>query len=268
MSRRYFNLNNEIVANSLDSLDALDDQKPVIVGGLAIQLNAVERKKLLRNTPDVDILVPENLEYKSFLTNIYPKVSSFLKDIDYRVQPKEGRGNNAVRVMHNQNREDEEVFFMHWTVFSPQVYENMKDYVARQLKYAKIIRYSPLRRPVKVACLEEIIPLKVQRSITFSTGGNEAIVGPVYSSLVESAKNEDWGFLASMPLLQWQCVIERLQENLIDESQINPHILGTYKLSKDIYDICLAAKVIADDPNGFDNHRYRENMRRIVDRKR
>lgn len=267
MTKTFFELHDDIIGNSLDSLDTLEEKKPVIVGGLAIQLNAFSMGRLLRTTPDVDLLTHDNVPYDDFVSNVYPEPAKFLKGIDYQVQPKRGRGNNSLKVMSGQNRDDAECFLMHWTVFSPFLYERMLDYIDRQIEFSKNIKYSKVRKDVQVASLEEIVPLKIQRSIRFGSGNMEAFVGPVYSSLIESARKAKWGFLASMPLQEWKGVIERMQENIRIKSGYNdPKLMGPYKLTKDIFDLCLAARVISEDPSTFDKDRYEQNIVRILER--
>ena len=267
MTKTFFELHDDIVGNTLDSLDTLGEAKPIVVGGLAIQLHASHMSGLLRTTPDVDLLIHENVHFDDFLTDIYPEPSRFLKDIDYQVQPKRGRGNNSLKVMSGQNKKGSEHFLMHWTVFSPFLYEKMLDYIDRQIEFSENVKYSELRKDVKVASLEEIVPLKIQRSIRFGSGDMEAFVGPVYSSLIESARKARCGFLSSMPLQEWKEVIERMQDNIrIKVGYNDSNLMGPYKLTKDIFDLCLAARVISESPSKFDRDRYDLNIARILDR--
>ena len=48
MAKSYFSLHDEIVTSSLDSLTTLGSDGPIVVGGLAVQIHAVERNSRCR----------------------------------------------------------------------------------------------------------------------------------------------------------------------------------------------------------------------------
>jgi hypothetical protein len=263
MVRKYFNLEDQITQDSLTSLRELA-HPPIVVGGLAIQLHAPEHKQMWRNTPDVDLLGMNNMEYEVFVETVLPALGKYLKKQGYTFQPKRGRNNNSVKVMKRQNKPDEDSLLVHFTTFSPNVWQEFNDYVQRQTDYSKEVQYAPDNK-VRAACFEEILPLKIQRSIKFGTDRLD-LVGPIYGSLIEHAKKGDWGHLAGMPLREWKAGISQMQEDLGIKDPLSLERTQTYKLSKDIYDLCLAARVISDSLSDFDKERYEDNLHRIINR--
>ena len=265
MGKVYFKINDKIVVDCLDSLSSVRGEKLVIVGGLAIQLHGREWSKYFRKTPDVDLLMVQNCDFDSFLREIYPDVSDNLKREGYKTQPKRGRGNNAVKVMKNPNHEDSETFLMHWTKFSQNIYPVFFDYISRQIYRSEEMPSPSGREKIRVAALEEIVPLKVQRIMRFGSD-RESLVGPIYSSLVENAKKGNWGALAGIPLGDLGKGVERLQNQLGDNSPYTEERFRTYKLSKDLYDLCFVSRIISDSVSPFDSDRYGENIHRILER--
>ena len=264
MIERYFKLDGPIVRDSVTAL-MFTEGSPVVVGGLAIQIHAREMRSFWRNTPDLDLILPGNIEYENFVSTVAPGPTKFLKREGYQVQTKRGRNNNTLKVMRNQNKPDAEEFLVHFTHFSPRVWENFQDYVERQIEFSKQMYFSSSQDQVQTVALEEIIPLKLQRSIRYGTNRLD-LVGPVYPTLIEHAKRGNWGHLAGMPIKDWRLTINKLQE---ESGKANPLKLEreqTYKLSKDIYDLCLAARVISDSISTFDKDRYEDNIRRILER--
>jgi len=258
----YFGINDEILRDSLDSLSVFKEDRPLVVGGLAIQIHGKERERILRKTSDADLL-SENESFENFCEGTYKKIYSSLKEKGYQVYSKRGRGNNAVKVVKNMNKPGQETFLLHWTLFPGEQYENFSDYIQRQKQFAEEVSYSGERESVLVASLEEILPLKIRR--TFTHGNKrEDLVGPLYESLVSNAKRGNWGTLASLPLTDLGRGLIRLQKRLKEKGPYTKERFFTYKLSKDVYDLCLSARLIADSSIDFDKYRYEENLVRIL----
>jgi hypothetical protein len=211
------------------------------------------------------LITEQNIEYADFVENVYPEISRQLRLAGYQVQPKRGRNNNEIKVMRHQNHPDYQQFLVHFTFFSPEVYCGFEDYVQSQIKHAKDITHPDLKTQAKIVSLEELIPLKLRRCTKFGMG-REDLVGPVYSTLIEHAKHSNWGFLANQPISEWKAVIEKMQQDTRDDKGVlNLERQSTYKLSKDIYDICLASRVISDRINEFDRTRFEANLKRILE---
>ena len=268
MPKSCFNLNDKIFRTSLDAI-SLMPENPIVVGGAAIQIHAAQNYSDLRNTPDLDILIGKNLsDYTQFVSSFFSPVHNFLMRNGFHSQPKKGRLNNAVKVMKNPNHQDEEDFLINLTYFNQGVYECFKDYIAKQIDNAQTAIFPFQHSPIKVASLEEVLPLKLQRAIRHGTD-RENIVGVFYPTLIEQAKNSDWESLAAMPIRDWKPGLDRIQSAVNDSSidyDKRSDARSAYKLSKDSYDICLAAKVICDANSTFNNDRYKENLNRIIDR--
>lgn len=266
MGKTSFDLEDKIVLDSLASLSAVKDYEPVVVGGLAVQIHCRKKPEYLRDTPDLDILPPENYHYEHFMMEVYPRVSEFLKDSGYQVQPKRGRGNHCVKVMDGQNKPDSKTFFMHWTHFGSEVYDGFRDYVKKQISHSKTEKLGNLAK-VRVAALEEVLPLKVRRAIRFGRDKLD-VVGPLYDLLTTDAESGEWQNLASISLSKWKLKIEdmqrRLGKGLTCEGK---EIAETYKLNKDLYDICLCSRVFNEGLYGLDYFGYLENVDRILGHK-
>lgn len=260
MKKTLFNLEDGIVRDSLDSLATLEED-PVIVGGVCVQLHARGIPDYLRNTSDIDLITPEKTEYSSFMTNTYPFVSDNLKKKGYKIQPKNGRINNSIIVLKDPNREYENKFLIHFTKPGENIMSVLGEYIQQEMLMSEKIEYDPKRKPVRVLSLEEALPLKLRRSIIFGNN-RESIVGPIYSSLVRKAIDSEWGYLAKQPMKEWIGTLNRIQEE--SQKTRNKNIEQTYKLSKDIYDICLSAKIIADEMVEFDKNRYERNNSKIL----
>ena len=221
---------------------------------------------LLRGTPDVDLLIKDNIDFETFNRDVFPTVAPYLKKMGFQVQPKKGRGNQSIKVMKRQNHPDAEQFLMHWTTFDSGVFAAFSDYIKRQIDFSKTVPYyNQQSGSVRVASLEEIVPLKLKRSTHYGSD-REELVGPLYTSLIEHARKGNWGFLASMPLETMREGIKRMQDSLGSDGPYTRERVGSYKLSKDIYDLCLASRVISDNISSFDKDRYEENLHRILDR--
>lgn len=261
----YFGINDKIVQDCLSSLDSLGKIKPLVVGGLAIQLHASEREKILRKTADVDLLALNNEDFEHFKKNIYPIIHKDLRKRGYSPQMKRGRGNNAANVYKNPNKESQQKFLMHWTHFGPEQYKDFFDYVKRQLAFSQDVIYNSSKNSVRTASLEEILPLKIRRAIIYGGESKESLVGPLYTSYIDNAKKGNWGVLASVPLGSLGEGLLRMQEQLEKKGPYIRERFGTYKLSKDIYDLCLASRVISDNPNSFDKSRYEDNLVMIIE---
>ena len=257
----YFGINDKIVRDCLDSLHIVSE-KPVVVGGLAIQLHGSEREKILRKTSDVDLLVLSDLSFDDFRQGAFQEVYPFIKRQGYHLVPKRGRGNHAAKVTKNMNKKDQQIFLMHWTKFNPKYYDAFMDYIKKQINFSKDIEYNSQNLPVKTASLEEILPLKIRRATIYGTD-REELVGPIYSSLIENAKKGNWGTLASVPLTEMGKGLLRMQRKLEEKEPYTRERFSTYKLSKDIYDLCLASRLISDDMGSFEKDRYEENIARI-----
>ncbi|MEK6926883.1 MAG: hypothetical protein AABX11_00475 [Nanoarchaeota archaeon] len=268
MSKSYFDLNDDILRTSLRLLPKDGRLVPTIVGGLAIQLHAKGYTPFLRDTPDLDLITGDNVSYEDFDREFFTQFRNRLIREGYKVQPKRGRNNHSSIVLRNPNKPNEEKFLVHLTNFSPEVYLNFKDYVKKQIGYQKAIEVPGSKIKVNVASLEEIIPLKIQRSYKYGVGAqSESIVGPAYGVLLENAKKGNWGALTSVPLGDWKTIIERMQQNL-DSGGVNAlERTNTYKLAKDVFDLCLTARVISDSMSTFDKDRFDENVQRILCRK-
>src|SRR3989338_10104975 len=186
MVKTYFNLEDTIVGDSLDAISLMDLVSPV-VGGLAVQIHAHELRKALRNTPDVDLITHENMDFSQFDVGVYKNIRPVLLKLGYHVQPKKGRNNNAVKVIKNPNKPAAQNFLLNYTFFSSNLYPKFVDYIGRQIEFAKKVNYSSSRKEILVASLEEVIPLKLQRATRYGTE-REALVGPVYHALIENAK--------------------------------------------------------------------------------
>lgn len=263
MKAGYFKLEDPIVQTSLESLAHFGKDGPILVGGLAIQLHAEGRPSFSRGTPDADLLSFAPQSYESFSQEMVPTLVPFFKSQGYAVQPKRGRLNNTLKVIKDQNKPHQKLFLMHWTQFSPEVYEDFQDYVAQQIAFAKPFVLRSSEKAIHAVALEELLPLKVQRCRRYGTQ-RESVVGPLYSTLIENAEHGNWGTLAQLPLLDWKKGIEHMQERVMDSG--NAEEISTYKLSKDLYDIGCAARVISDSITSFDKDRYEANVQRIVHR--
>jgi hypothetical protein len=261
--KTHFSLRDSIVADSLDSLAQVQQQQ-VVVGGLAIQIHGRDMVKLLRDTLDADLIAAEDISYEDFVEQSVPGMRDYLKARGYTVQQMRGRSGHTAKIMRRENRPDMEQFLVHFTIFTPRVKELMQDYVAKQIQYAQRKKPINCNNEVLVASLEEVVPLKIQRCIRYGVD-RETLVGPVYSSLVNHAVQGNWGYLASMPIYDWVGKISRMQGEL-EVSPKDEEKVKTYKLSKDIFDLCLASRIISDTLSDFDRDRYFENIQRIVNR--
>lgn len=258
----YFGINDEIVMDCLDSLYSFEDHRPIVVGGLAIQIHGAEREKILRKTSDADLL-GSNETFEDFREGTFMEIYPFLRKKGYCVNPKRGRGNNAAQMIKNMNKSNQESFLVHWTLFPRSGYDDFKDYIQKQKEFAKEIVYSKDRRPTLVASLEEILPLKIRRSITHGSKRAD-LVGPLYEILITNAKKSNWGTLANIPLTDLGSGLSSMQKRLKEDGPYIKERFSTYKLTKDIYDLCLSARLIADSSQDFDKDRYEENLNRIL----
>jgi len=272
MVERYFKLSDLPLKDSLTSLLFVGDSgnpngvTPIVVGGVAIQIHAESYRALLRRTPDLDLLLPDNIEYEEFIQKVTPRPMEFLKSEGYQVQTKRGRLNNTLKVMRNQNKPNAEELLVHFMQFSPNVWNDFKDYVANQIKFSRQMTYSATGEKVQTVALEELIPLKLQRTIKYGSNRSD-LVGPVYSSLIMHAIRGNWGHLAGMPIGDWKETIHKMQSEAGIDDPLKLERVSTYKLSKDIYDLCLAARVINDSLSTFDKDRYEQNVKRIIERR-
>lgn len=263
MRAGYFKLEDPIVQASLESISHCGDEAPILVGGLAVQLHAEGRPAFSRGTPDADLLAFAPQSYEAFAQHTAPQLTAFFKSRGYAIQPKRGRLNNTLKVLEHQNKPNQKLFLMHWTQFSPEVYSDFQDYVAQQISFAKSFTLRASGSVIRAVALEELLPLKVQRCRRYGTQ-RESVVGPLYSTLIENAEHGNWGTLAQLPLLDWKRGIEDMQERVMASGDANE--IATYKLSKDLYDIGCAARVISDSITSFDKDRYEANVQRIVHR--
>ncbi|MBM3232059.1 hypothetical protein FJZ21_01625 [Candidatus Pacearchaeota archaeon] len=267
MGRTSFDLGDKIVRDSLASLSVVNSTNPVVVGGLAVQIHCRRKSEFLRDTPDADILTPENMTYEHFLIDIFPRVAEYLRDNGYQVQPKKGRGNHCVKVMEGQNKQDSKTFFIHWTNFGKEVYAGFKDYVQKQINYSRFESFEGVEN-VRVAALEEILPLKVRRAIKFGRDRQD-VVGPFYDLLTTDAEYGDWSRLSAFSLEGWKLKIEEMQRKLGRKVASCDYrdMAETYKLNKDLFDICLAARVFNEGLYALDFYDYLNNVDRILGHK-
>lgn len=261
----YFGLESEIVRDSLDSLSHAK-REPLVIGGMAIQLHAREMPPYLRRTADLDLL-DGNMNFEEFVGAFYNGASAFLRERGYKTAPKKGVGNNALVLKKNPNRPDCQTFLIHLTKFNPRIYDAFfREYAQRQAENSLEVDYDRNRQIVRAASLEEVIPLKLWRSTRFGTNRRD-LVGPIYHLLIEDAKKQNWGQLArSLPLLDFKRQMDLMQDKISAHGISDRELVATYKLTKDIYDLILSSKVIADLMVDFNQDRYQENVSRIFSR--
>lgn len=261
MKKSRFNIESDMAKDSLSSI-VNHSGNPLVVGGMCVQLHALPLRYLLRNTPDLDLITKENREYSDFAKEITEDCAPGLKAKGYAVQTKNGRLNNSMIVIRNQNKENEEKFLVHFTTPHQNIRETLAPYINHEYEFSKEISYDEDYPPAKVVSLEEALPLKIRRSIRLGQD-RESIVGPVYSTIIEHAISSNWGYLAGQKISTWVNILDEMQKK-IDEGPSSDKV-ETYKMSKDIYDLCLSAKAISDGIYNIDKDRYEYNLEKILD---
>lgn len=272
MVRLFFDVHERIVQKTLESLaDAslLMDatQRPVIVGGIAIQLYASDERGLLRPTSDVDIIDPQNSEYLDFVRGIGSTLRRDLREDGYQVQLKRGRDKNEVKIMHGQHEAATELFFAHLTRYSPEVFGRTKPVTEREVQNASTLEL-PYGQPIKVKRIEDMLTHKikrVRRSLReLAKMGALGELDPLYASLFSAAENSDWDELAKLELSAWCNGITKVQNAMVAHAAPDTSDKLRYKINKDLYDLCLLSRIIGGKPDLF-NRAYFESAKREVD---
>jgi hypothetical protein len=275
MVRMFFDAHEPIVQRTLECIAEISnslppDERPVIVGGMAIQLYAYDQRSLLRPTSDVDILDVMNHPYEEFSRGIGADAVPYLGSFGYQIQLKRARDQNELKIMKGQNAHAEELFFAHFTRYAEELFKSTKQVSLREASNARESRlpYDTSSGTVKLKLIEDIVPYKIKRirtSLESLTKMGET-EEPLHRALLLSAEEGDWESLAGFSLPQWCQNLTLMQADL--QSDISEGSLQKrrtkYKLNKDIYDLCLLSQVISGKPSLF-NRAYYLTAKREVD---
>ncbi|MEK6839314.1 MAG: hypothetical protein AABX72_00055 [Nanoarchaeota archaeon] len=272
MVKVYFDAYEPIVQKTLEYVAELSasapvaEERPVVVGGMAIQLYAFNQRPLLRPTSDVDILDVKNRAYEIFSQGIGVEAARYFKKSGYQVQPKRARDENELKIMKGQNAHAEELFFAHFTRYTPEMLELTGHVSIREAKNARemSLPYNS-SKTVKVKLIEDMIPYKirrVRRSLEALTKSGEA-EEPLHQALLQSADNAEWESLIGINLPQWCENLTLMQADLQKEVNGSVTKKTKYKLNKDLYDLCLLSEVILNNPSLFNRAYYLSAKREV-----
>ncbi len=255
MVREFFDIQEKPVRDTLESLAIAGAQEGesrlVLVGGMALQMYATTERDLLRPTSDIDVLDPANRSYEVFRGGIANSMIAELRKRGYAAQSKRGKAKNEVKVMKGQNARAQELFFAHFTRYSPETFKRIAQVTEREVAYAKelVLPYEGSQCTIKVVSPEDMIPYKLRRLKNYME--KERIEDPIYGVLLAQVEDFNWEELAKIDLRDWCERLTTMQSRIAGHNGETTPEKGRYVVNKDLYDFCLLARVFESRPELF-----------------
>ncbi len=247
-----FTLGDGLVQLSLKALSCIDkyidDLKPVLVGGIAVQIYSVS-PKFYRPTNDIDVLTFRRIPVSEFKREVAHVIGLYLNAFHYDTAS--GKTRYGYEVSTNDNGE---LFFIHLSNFTDAYRQRHGEWKKREIDNAKLIEIPGIKNYCfRVHRIEDILANKARRIGKLE---REGYMTPEQEEEILRFRAGDFEKLGSVNLAERLDRVVDKRAGLLhigkDNFNENVGLLNRYKITKDLYDVALLSRTIIEGKEPLD----------------